>query len=66
MRNNFGLLRLVFAILVIVTHSYPLSGTASGDYLSRVTNNQVDFSFIGLSGFFCYQWVLMLSKPAKE
>jgi peptidoglycan/LPS O-acetylase OafA/YrhL len=60
-KNNFNLLRIFFAVFVVITHAYPLSGALSGDYLSQLTDKQVDFSFIGLSGFFiisgylCYQ-----------
>jgi peptidoglycan/LPS O-acetylase OafA/YrhL len=51
-KNNFNFLRLLFALFVVITHSYPLSGTPGGDYLNQLTNGQVSFSFIGLSGFF--------------
>lgn len=51
-KNNFNFLRLLFALSVIVTHSYPLSGEFTGDWLSRFTHAQAEFSFMGLSGFF--------------
>src|SRR5882762_7976735 len=51
-QNNFNSLRLLFAVFVVISHCYPLSGATTGDYLNRLTNGQVSFSFIGLSGFF--------------
>ncbi len=51
--NNFDFLRFLFAVFVIITHSYALSGLESQqDLLQQITNNQVSFSSIGLSGFF--------------
>ena len=52
MQNNFTFLRLLFGLLVVVTHSYPLAGVLTGDYLSTITNAQAEFSYFGLSGFF--------------
>ncbi|ANH60431.1 acyltransferase family protein [Dokdonia donghaensis] len=51
--NNFDFLRFLFAVFVIITHSYALSGLESQqDLLQHITNNQASFSSIGLSGFF--------------
>ncbi|WP_213279602.1 hypothetical protein [Chryseobacterium indologenes] len=50
--NNFDFLRLVFASLVIITHSYALSGATQGDPLSQLTNSQMEFSYLGVHGFF--------------
>jgi peptidoglycan/LPS O-acetylase OafA/YrhL len=52
MKNNFTFLRLLFALMVVVTHSYPLAGVLTGDYLNKITNAQAEFSYLGLSGFF--------------
>jgi peptidoglycan/LPS O-acetylase OafA/YrhL len=51
-KNNFNFLRLLFALFVVVTHAYPLSAATTGDYLNQLTNGQVSFSTIGLTGFF--------------
>jgi peptidoglycan/LPS O-acetylase OafA/YrhL len=51
-QNNFTFLRLLFALFVVVTHSYPLSGVATGDFLNRITEGQAELSYLGLSGFF--------------
>lgn len=51
--NNFDFLRFLFAVFVIITHSYALSGLENQqDLLQQITNNQASFSSIGLSGFF--------------
>jgi peptidoglycan/LPS O-acetylase OafA/YrhL len=52
MQNNFTFLRFLFALFVVVTHSFPLAGIFTGDYLNTLTNGQAEFSYIGLSGFF--------------
>lgn len=38
--------------MVVVTHSYPLAGVLTGDYLNKITHGQAEFSYLGLSGFF--------------
>ena len=51
--NNFDFLRFVFAILVVVSHSYPLSGdNESSQWIYKITNGQLVLAQIGLSGFF--------------
>ena len=50
--NSFDFLRLVFAAFVIITHSFVLSGTPGLDPLASLTSGQVNFSYIGLRGFF--------------
>ena len=51
--NNFDFLRFLFAIAVIITHSYALSGVGEDqEWLYRITNKQLSFSGLGLSGFF--------------
>lgn len=52
-KNNFDFLRFLFAICVVITHSFALSGLPDSDeWMIQWTNNQVSFSAIGLSGFF--------------
>lgn len=57
--NNFDFLRFILASLVIVSHSYPLTGEA--EILSVFTEGQVGFgglavdSFFALSGYFIFQ-----------
>ncbi len=51
--NNFDFLRFVFALFVVITHSYALSGTPeSAEWIWQITGGQLSFSQIGLCGFF--------------
>lgn len=50
--NNFDFLRFVFALLVIVSHSFALLGIAEQEWLLNLTNQQLSFSDVGLAGFF--------------
>ncbi len=51
--NNFNFLRFLFALFVVITHSYALSGTPeSEEWMWQITAGQLSFSQIGLSGFF--------------
>lgn len=52
MRNNFGLLRVLFATAVLMTHAHVLSGDTGGDLLQRATGNQAAFSWLAVRGFF--------------
>lgn len=51
-KNNFDFLRLAFALCVIITHSFTLTGAEGTDWLHTLTNGQVFFSYIGVRGFF--------------
>ncbi len=52
-KNNFDFLRFLFAIFVIITHSFALSGISDKkEWLVAFTHHQTSFSAIGLSGFF--------------
>jgi peptidoglycan/LPS O-acetylase OafA/YrhL len=51
--NNFDFLRFVFALFVVVSHSYELSGNSETlSWVNKISNGQIIFSQIGLSGFF--------------
>ncbi|REC49993.1 acyltransferase family protein [Chryseobacterium pennipullorum] len=60
--NNFDFLRLIFASLVVITHSYPLSGAAEADFLSQLTQGQMMFSSIGVHGFFIISGYLIFKS----
>nr|WP_256203907.1 acyltransferase [Pseudomonas sp. 10B238] len=60
--NNLDLMRLIFALFVIVSHSYPISGNPSGDLLSRLTGGQIMFSSIGVDGFFIISGFLIFNS----
>tara|TARA_R110002012_G_scaffold78937_1_gene201068 strand:+ start:56097 stop:56297 length:201 start_codon:yes stop_codon:yes gene_type:complete len=51
--NNFDFLRFLFAIFVVITHFYALSGASeTEELLHRLTGGQMVLSSLGLSGFF--------------
>lgn len=51
--NNFDFLRFLFAIFVVISHAYPLSGgTEKTQWIYEITNGQVVIASIGLNGFF--------------
>jgi peptidoglycan/LPS O-acetylase OafA/YrhL len=50
-RNSLGLLRLVFAVFVIIDHAYPLGGFGH-DPLWDKTRGQASFGSIAVLGFF--------------
>ncbi|MFE4712008.1 acyltransferase family protein [Paenibacillus sp. NPDC056722] len=51
--NNFDLLRLIAAILVILSHSYPLTlGSNANEPFIRLTKGQETFGGLGVSIFF--------------
>ncbi|WP_312510389.1 acyltransferase family protein [Chryseobacterium culicis] len=60
--NNFDFLRLVFASLVIITHSYALSGASQDDPLSQLTHGQMEFSYLGVHGFFIISGYLIFKS----
>ena len=51
--NNFDSLRLIFAVLVILSHSFPLTrGSNDTEPLSRITFGQITFGNISVWAFF--------------
>lgn len=52
-KNNFNFLRFLFALFVVISHAYPLSGSdETQQWIYKITNNQIALAQIGLSGFF--------------
>ena len=52
-RNNFDFLRFLFALFVVMSHAYPLSGgDESSLWIYKITNGQIVLAQVGLSGFF--------------
>jgi peptidoglycan/LPS O-acetylase OafA/YrhL len=58
--NNFDFLRLLFASLVIVSHSYFLTGKT--DPLAWATHNQVSFGALAVDVFFIMSGYLILTS----
>ena len=52
-KNNFDFLRFLFAVFVVISHSYPLSGeNLSSQWIYQVSNGQIVLAKLGLDGFF--------------
>lgn len=67
MKNNFDFLRLVFALFVVIAHSYPLSGNSiTKQWICQVTNNQIELSNIGLNGFFVISGFLIFQSLERS
>src|SRR6476646_3313529 len=65
-QNNFDFLRLIFALSVIITHSYPLSGLPEIDPLHRLTAGQLSFSYVGVRGFFVISGFLIYESLMRS
>lgn len=51
--NNFDFLRFLFAVFVVISHSYQLSGgSETSQWIYQVTNGQIVLARLGLDGFF--------------
>lgn len=55
----------MFAIFVVFSHSYDIAGQGS-DWLYRATGNQVDFSYLGLRGFFIISGFLVYQSLTRS
>lgn len=65
-KNNFDFLRLIFAIFVIITHSYPLSGIPEKDILFQITDGQTSLSYLGVRGFFIISGFLIFQSLLRS
>jgi peptidoglycan/LPS O-acetylase OafA/YrhL len=65
-KNNFDFLRLLFAVLVVIHHSYPISGTSEQDVLYYATNGLLSFSYIGVRGFFVISGFLIFPSLMRS
>lgn len=65
-QNNFDFLRLLFAVFVIISHSYPLSGSESCDWLCDLTNGKLLLSYIGVKGFFIISGYLIFQSLLRS
>lgn len=65
-QNNFDFLRLMFAMFVVITHSYFFCGNADSDLLSQLTHGQTTFSYIGVRGFFIISGYLIFLSMQRS
>lgn len=62
-KNNFDFLRFLFALLVVMGHSYVLSGNGeSMEIISLISNKQLSLTSIGLNGFFVISGYLIFKS----
>jgi peptidoglycan/LPS O-acetylase OafA/YrhL len=65
--NNFDSLRLIFAILVILSHSFPLTQTTNANEpLSRLTYGQITFGNISVWAFFVISGFLITQSWTRS
>jgi peptidoglycan/LPS O-acetylase OafA/YrhL len=65
-KNNFNVLRLIFAIFVLITHSFVLSDNTIKEPLGLLTSGQVNFSYVGLRGFFTISGFLIFQSYLRS
>lgn len=64
--NNFDAIRLIAASLVIVTHSYTLTGSKEVDWLETVTSGALSFSHFGVAVFFSISGFLITQSAFRS
>lgn len=64
-KNNFDFLRLIFASLVIVTHSYALLGLVENDLFMQISQ-VYPFSYIAVRGFFVISGYLIFQSLIRS
>ena len=65
--NNFNFIRVVAAIMVIITHTYVLVGLGvQYDFLYRISNGELMISIIGLRAFFIISGFLIAQSMERS
>jgi peptidoglycan/LPS O-acetylase OafA/YrhL len=64
--NSFDFLRLLFAVLVIITHSELLTGHGEDDFLYRWSGGQTNCSYLGVRGFFVISGFLIFKSLQRS
>ena len=64
--NNFDIIRILFAWLVIVSHSYILLGTKGCDPLCELTNHYINLSYFGVKGFITISGFLIFKSLERS
>lgn len=65
-KNNFDFLRLLFAIFVVISHSFELLNRFDLDWLTRLTNGQAKLSYLGVRGFFIISGFLIYGSVLRS
>jgi peptidoglycan/LPS O-acetylase OafA/YrhL len=65
-KNNFDFFRLLFAVFVVITHSYSLAGLKENDILAQITSGQTSLSYIGVRGFFIISGYLIFQSMERS
>lgn len=64
--NNFDIIRIIFAWLVIVSHSYVLLGNKGCDPLCEFTNHYINLSYFGVKGFITISGFLIFKSLERS
>lgn len=64
--NNFDIIRILFAWLVIVSHSYVLLGNKGCDPLCEWTNHYINLSYFGVKGFITISGFLIFKSLERS
>lgn len=64
--NNFDIIRIVFAWLIIVSHSYVLLGNAGCDWLCTFSHHYINFSYFGVKGFITISGFLIFKSLQRS
>lgn len=64
--NNFDFLRLFFASLVIISHSFPLAGVRDLEPLRYLTNSRYDLGGIAVESFFVISGYLIFQSVERS
>jgi len=67
MKNNFDFIRLAYALMVIITHSYALLDIPeTRDLLGWLSNGQMVLSYWAVRGFFCLSGYLIIQSLLRS
>lgn len=64
--NNFDIIRILFAWLIIISHSYILSGSKACDWVCEATNHYINFSYFGVKGFIAISGFLIIKSLERS
>ncbi len=65
-KNNFDVLRLLFATFVVISHSYWINGRYPEEILNFATNKQIDLGALGVKGFFVISGYLVFKSMERS